>query len=146
MGVDDVDEQADTRAINRRVSNMDRTALALRVEYDEVSMSSIEALEANINALRDSFNEFRKEVRDGFVNVREELKWLRDKTDKNFERLSTKTDATNARIDATNHEVAQLGRSVIRTESKLSALIWAAGVIAGLIPIVVTLGKTFHWF
>lgn len=132
------------------------TAIAIKDEYDEVPVSSMEVLEANVTAIRDALIEFKSEVRsafakvnDEFKSVRDEIKSLREKSDKNFERLSTKIDATNARIDATNHEVSQLSKTVTRTESKLSALVWlwgGLGGLGGLITLITVLGKIFHWF
>ncbi len=131
-------------------------ANAVKVEYDEVPVSSMEVLEANVAAIRDALNEFKSDVRAGFASindefksVRGEIKSLREKSDKNFERLSTKIDATNARIDTTNQEVSQLSKTAIRTESRLSALLWfwgGLGGLGGLITLITTLGKIFHWF
>ena len=128
---------------------MRNTALATRAEYDDVPVSSTEVLEAHVAAIREGLNEFKSEVRAAFANITTEIKSLREKGDKHFERLSTKIDATNARIDATNQEVGQLSKTVIRTQSKLSALVWfwsGLGGIGGLITLITAVGKFFHWF
>src|SRR5882672_6745063 len=116
-----------------------RTAFAIKDEHDEVPVSSMEVLEANVAAIRDTLNEFKSDVRaafasinDEFKSVRDEIKSLREKSDKNFERLSTKIDSTNARIDTTNQEVSQLSKTATRTESRLSALVWFWGGLGGL--------------
>jgi predicted nucleic acid-binding Zn-ribbon protein len=128
---------------------MRSTALIRKDEYDEVPVSSTEVLEANVAALRDAFNDFRNEVRDfkndvrtAFANLHDEVKSLREKSDKNFERLSTK-------IDATNQEVAHLSKDVTRTQSDLSALkrIWGGlGGLAVLFALIASLNKVFHWY
>jgi uncharacterized coiled-coil DUF342 family protein len=133
-----------------------RTAFAIKDEHDEVPVSSMEVLEANVAAIRDTLNEFKSDVRaafasinDEFKSIRDEIKSLREKSDKNFERLSTKIDSTNARIDTTNQEVSQLSKTATRTESRLSALVWfwgGLGGLGGLITLITTLGKIFHWF
>jgi SMC interacting uncharacterized protein involved in chromosome segregation len=112
-------------------------------------VSSLEVIEANVSALRDAFSEFKNDVRAAFGNIHEELKSLREKNDRNFERLSTKIDATNARIDAANQEVSQLAKSVTRTVSTLDVLKWiwgAAGGLAGVFFAISTLNKFFHWY
>ncbi|MEJ1963509.1 MAG: hypothetical protein WDO56_18890 [Gammaproteobacteria bacterium] len=125
------------------------TAIAIKDEYDEVPMSSMEVLEANVVTIRDALIEFKSEVHTAFAKVNDEIKSLREKSDKNFERLSTKIDATNARIDVTNQEVGQLSKTVIRTESRLNALVWlwgGLGGLGGLITLVTALDRIFHWF
>ena len=96
---------------------MSSTALAIKDEYDEVPVSATEVLEANVAAIRDSLNEFKAEVRAALGSINGEIKSLREKSDKNFERLSTKIDATNQEL----HEVSKRG---IRAETRLSGLIW----------------------
>ena len=119
---------------------MHNTALAFKGEYDdEVPVSSVEVVEANVAALRDGLNEVKKDV-----------KSLLERIDRNFERLSTlmesRFDATNARIDSTNQEVNQLARTLIRTDSKLNAVLWVFAVLGALIPIGFSVGKALHWF
>jgi hypothetical protein len=101
----------------------------------------MEVLEANVAALHDAFSEFKDEVRAAFANMHDEFKSLRGKSDRNYERLSTK-------IDATNQEVAQLGKSVIGTGSTLNVLKWIWGGVGGLAGffVIATLNKFFHWF
>jgi hypothetical protein len=147
MYVDDNCRRADTSLqlieLNEvQMSTMRSTALAFKDEYDEVPVSSTEVLEANVAALRDAFSDFKNEVRAAFANMHDEFKSLREKSDRNYERLSTK-------IDATNQEVAQLGKSVIGTESTLNVLKWiwgGVGGLAGFFFVIATLNKFFHWF
>ncbi len=121
---------------------MSSTALAIKNEYDEVPVSATEVLEANVAAIRDSLNEFKAEIRAVLGTINGEIKSLREKNDKNFERLSTKIDATQQEL----HEVSKCG---IRTETRLSGLIWfwgSLGGVGGFITIISMLGKIFHWF
>jgi chromosome segregation ATPase len=114
---------------------------------------------------------FREDMRE----MRAETKHLREKLDSNYETLNKKIDGNHAaldkkiddshaaldkkidanhvaldrKIDATNQEVAQLTKSVIRTESKLDALRWiwlGVGGLAGVFLIMETLNKFFHWY
>ena len=48
---------------------MSSTAMALDYEYDEVPVSSIEVLEANVAAIRDGLMEFKTEVRTALANA-----------------------------------------------------------------------------
>ena len=83
-----------------------------------------------------------KSVRDEIKSVRDEIKSVREKSDRNFERLSTKIDATNREL----HEVSERG---IRTEARLGSLIWfwgSLGGVGGLLTIIMTIAKIFHWF
>jgi hypothetical protein len=95
MYVDDIDHRADTppppenRFDEVQVSTIRNTALAFKDEYDEVPVSSLEVIEANVSTLRDAFSEFKNDVRAAFGSIHEELKSLREKNDRNFERLST---------------------------------------------------------
>jgi chromosome segregation ATPase len=112
-------------------------------------VSAAEVLEANVAAIRDSLNEFKVEVREfkaevraALGNINGEIKFLREKNDKNFERLSTK-------IDSANQELNEVSKRGIRTETRLNGLIWfwsGLGGVGGVLAILSMLGKIFHWF
>jgi len=105
-------------------------------------VSATEVLEANVAAIRDSLNEFKAEIRAALGNIHGEIKSLREKSDKQFERLSTK-------IDATHQELNEVSKRGIRTETRLSGLLWfwgGLGGLGGLLTIIMTLGRIFHWF
>ena len=115
---------------------MRSTALARNDEYDdEVTVSSTDVLEANVAALRDDVSELKADS-----------KSLREKVDKNFERLCSKIDATNQDIKETNKALNELSKIVVRIDSRLAAIVWFGGGLAGLITLAITLGKAFHWF
>ena len=128
---------------------MRSAALAFKAPYDEVSVSSTEVLEANVVAIRDALIEFKNEVRGAFASMHHEIRSLRERGDKNFERLSTKIDATNARIDETNKEVTELGRAIVRAETTVDSLKWlwgGVGGFGGLFLVLEILNKLFHWY
>src|SRR5437867_3536081 len=115
---------------------MRSTALAREDEYDdEVPVSSTEVLEANVTALRDDVSELKADNRS-----------LRKKVDKNFERLCSKVDVTNQDIKETNKALNKLGETVIRIDSRLAAIVWVGGGLAGFVTLAVTLGNAFHRF
>jgi len=97
-------------------------------------VSSIEALEANVAALRDDVTELKADS-----------KSLREKVDKNFERLCSKIDTTNQDIKETNRALVELTKTVIKIDSRLAAILWMGGGLIGLAIAAVTLGKAFHW-
>lgn len=92
-------------------------------------------------SVRAEIASLRKESHEEFSNVYREIKWLRERSDKNHERLSTK-------IEATNEEVAQLRKAVVLVESKVDALKWiwgGLGGLGGLVVIIELLNRLFHW-
>jgi hypothetical protein len=106
-------------------------------------VSSTEVLEANVAAIRESLNEFKLEVRAAFSNINGEMRSLRERNDKNFERLSTRLDAD---VKDTRKELGELKETVLKIDSRQSAILWIGGGLAVLITLVVTIGKTFKWF
>ena len=165
---------------------MYRTALAVRDELPEVSVSSIEILETNVVAIRDELKEFKADYRDNkaevraalaridneiktsvvrleteiramarkaeddlrqfsdrmdaqYAELRAENKYLREKMDSNYEKL-------NARIDATNLDIKDLTKIVLKIDSRLSAIQWCGAGVIAVATVLVTVGKAFHWF
>ena len=135
---------------------MRNVALAMKDEY-EVPVSSTEVLEANVAAIRESLNEFKLEVRAAFSNINSEIKSLygetkslhgeirslRERNDKNFERLSTKVDAD---LKETRKELGELKETVLKIDSRQGAVLWVGGGLAALITLAVTIGKAFKLF
>lgn len=129
---------------------MRSTALTFEDEYDEVLVSSTAVLEANIAAVRASLDDFKTQVGADFTNVegeiksvREDLKFLREKSDKAFERLYTKFDAE---IKETNRALGELTRTVLRIDSRQSAVVWVCGGLGVLLTVAISVGKAFRWF
>jgi hypothetical protein len=121
---------------------MRNAALVIDDEY-EVPVSSIEVLEANVAAIRDNLSEFKSETRASFASLNAEIKSLREKADRNFERLFTKFEGD---IKETNKALSQLGEAVLKIDSRQSAIIWMGGGLIALITVAVTLGKALKWF
>ncbi len=78
-----------------------------------------------------------------FERATGELKSLREKSDKAFERLFTKFDAE---IKETNKALSELTKTVLRIDSRQSAVLWACGGLGALITLVISVGKAFNWF
>jgi hypothetical protein len=97
---------------------MRSTAFAFEVEYDEVLVSSTE-------------------------DLTREIKAPREKSDTAFERLFTKLDEE---FKETNKALSELTRTVLRIDSRQSAVLWACGGLGALITLVISVGKAFNWF
>lgn len=93
-----------------------------------MTVSSTDVLAANVAALRDDVTELKADS-----------KSLREKVDKNFERLCTK-------IEETNKALHELSKTVVSIDSKLSTIVRVGGGIIALVTLAITVGKAFKWF
>lgn len=165
---------------------MSSAALAIKDPYDEVPVSAIELLEANVASIRVDVNELKTDFRAAVARVdsdirnavskleteiramaakaerdlqqfanrietqlaelRADNKSLREKVDKNFERLSTKIDETNKALGETNKALSDLSKTVVKIESRLAALLWVTSGLAAFLTLAITVGKAFKWF
>jgi uncharacterized protein involved in exopolysaccharide biosynthesis len=140
----------------------------------EVDVASNEATEAKIDALRDSLDEGKADVRE----LRGDISSLRDKVDKNYSEmhagfaalresiasvqtgLQTKIDSLQASLHAKIDGVQagaqanfnSLQTSIAGVQASVAALhgmmtmFWAIGVAAALATAFLTAGKALHWF
>ncbi len=98
---------------------MRNTALAFKDEY-EVPVSSIEVIEANVAALRNSLNEFKAEVRRGLriCVTRSRISTARSSP---CARSTTGTSSGSPeRSMPANQEVSQLSKAVAQSDAKLA--------------------------
>lgn len=95
-------------------------------------MSSTEVLEANVASIRTDLNELK-------TDLRAETKSLREKVDRNFEKLQTE-------IKETNKALGELSKLVLKIDSRLSAVPLMAGGLVALVTLAITVGKAFNWF
>jgi hypothetical protein len=66
--------------------------------------------------------------------------------DKNHETLNAKIDKLTGRVDATNKELAALGRTVDGMGSKLDAFFWVMGGLIAIGVFGITVGRAVGWF
>lgn len=133
----------DVRAAVARIDNDIKAAvLKFETEIREMAAKAASDLEKFAARVDSQFADIRQDLRE----MRTEYKSLRDRTDKNYESLCVKIDATNERIDLTNEKLSNLDRKVTDIGSKLTALFWVLGGLGTFITIAVTIGKALRWF
>jgi uncharacterized protein involved in exopolysaccharide biosynthesis len=116
---------------------------ALQQRKNEVDVGTIEATEAKIDALRDSLDEVKADVRElrtemhaGFAALRESIASVH---------ASMQESIANVRA-STQESIASVRASVAALEGMMKATFWAVGVVGMLATIFFTAGKALHWF
>lgn len=153
-----------TESLERNVIAVHESLNSFKVEVraaivglsDEIKVvrGEVKELRGELKEMRGVIESFRKDVNDQLSALRKhvddqistlrtevnaEFKSLREKMDRNFERLS-------GRIDATNKEVAELGKTVVRVDTKLNAVGWVLAGLAALAGLLAMVNKALHWF
>jgi chromosome segregation ATPase len=138
---------------------MRSTALARKVEYDEVPVSSIEVLETNVVGIRTDLNELKtdfraavarldtdvkaavarldSDIKAAVTKLETEIRAAAAKAASDLDKFATRIEAQHAefRADqkALRDKVDAIGSEVKDLGSKLNAMFWALGGIATLI-------------
>src|SRR5262245_25327657 len=128
--------KVDFRAAVARLDNDIRNAVA-KLEAEMRAMAA--------KAERD-LQQFADRVETQLAELRADNKSLRERVDKNYERLSTKIDETNKALSETNKALGELSKTVTRIDSRLSSMIWVGSGLAAFITLAITVGKAFNWF
>ena len=118
---------------------------ALRKHY-EVPVASNETLEAHITSLRVGLDEVKEDVRE----LRADNKSLREKVDAIHTNLRDKIDSVNTslggQLTKLSDDIADLRGLIADMRGLQKAMLWVIGGVGSLATILMTLGKTLHWF
>jgi DNA anti-recombination protein RmuC len=140
---------------------MRSTALAIKDEYDEVTVSSPEVLEANIVAIRDNLNELKNDfraavaridndIKTAVIRLQDEIRTMAAKAESDLEKTSARIEKQlsemRAEDKALREKVDSVDRKVDRIDTKLNVLIGVMGGLGTLVTLAVTVGKALHWF
>lgn len=134
------EHKADFRAVVSRLDSEIRNAVA---KIDNDIKSAVARLEAEIRAMAAKAEKdlqiFADRVESQLAELRADNKSLREKVDNNFDRLCTK-------IDETNKAISDLSKTVIKIDSRQTAIVWVGSGLIALITLAITVGKAFNWF
>src|SRR5262245_48177107 len=124
---------------------------------DEVDVPNVEATEAKIDALRDSLDETKQDVRE----LRGEIRSLSDKVDRHhgemhagFAALRKTMDDMGASLRAEiagvqtslRTDIAAIQQSVAGLRATLKTVFWGIGAVSTLAMIFFAAGKALKWF
>lgn len=102
-----------------------------------------EKAEKDLQQFADHVETRFSELRTDISELRFDNKSLRDKVDKNFERLHTKIELE---IKETNQALAVLSKTVDKIDSRFASILWVASGLVALVTLAITAGKAFKWF
>jgi polyhydroxyalkanoate synthesis regulator phasin len=119
---------------------------AVMQHRDEVGVGNVGATEAKIDALRDTLDETKQDVRE----LRGEIHSLRDKVDRNHGEMHAGFAALRKTMDdmgaTLRSDMAAVQQSVAGLRATLRTVLWGVTAVGMLAMIFFAAGKALHWF
>lgn len=115
---------------------MRSVARAFQDEFDEVTMSSTEVLEANVIAIRSELKEHK---------AAKDLQRFADRVEKQFSELRAENTEIRKTLADLTGLVIKIDRRLSVVDSRLGAIVWFGGGLIALVTLGVTVVKTFEW-
>ena len=152
-----------------------RTALAYPPEYDEVPVSSIDALESNVvamhgeltdlksdfkhhrtefhaaiarldNAIKAAVAELRAEIRAMAAKAARALKEFACRVDEQFREMRAEHKTLREKVDKNYDQLLATDKRVMELGAKLNAFFWVVGGLIAIATFTITVGKAVGWF